>query len=105
MKNFENKLDRMMQRIWEESAKIRLPETPDTNDAWMQMEQLMDIQENESIQKTAIKSTVPVPFMKPRLVWAIAASLSIDIYFTHFCITLLQQHQLWLNAGNSRLLH
>jgi ferric-dicitrate binding protein FerR (iron transport regulator) len=75
MKNFENKLDRMMQRIWEESAKIRLPEAPDTNDAWMQMEQLMDIQENESIQKTAIKSTVPVPFMKPRLVWAIAAAL------------------------------
>jgi len=75
MKNFENKLDRMMQRIWEESAKIRLPEAPDANDAWMRMEQLMDIQENESIQKTAIKSTVPVPFMKPGLVWAIAAAL------------------------------
>jgi len=62
MKHFENKLDRIMQRIWEESAKIRLPETPDTNDAWMRMEQLMDIQEAESIQKAAVEPKTFSPF-------------------------------------------
>ncbi len=77
MKNFENRLDRMMQRIWEDSAKIRLPEVPDTNDAWMRMEQLMDIQENESIQKTVVKPTVLTSFMRPKLIWAVAAALTL----------------------------
>ena len=75
MKHFENKLDRIMQRIWEESAKIRLPGTPDTNDAWMRMEQLMDIQETESIQKAAVGPKALSPFIKPKLVWAVAAAL------------------------------
>ena len=77
MKHFENKLDRIMQRIWEESAKIRLPETPDTNDAWMRMEQLMDIQEAESIQKAAVEPKAFSPFIKPKLVWAVAAALAL----------------------------
>lgn len=77
MKNFENKLDRMMQRIWEESAKIRLPEVPDTNDAWMRMKQLMDIQENESIQKTVVKPTVLTSFMRPKLIWAVVAAFTL----------------------------
>ncbi len=79
MKNFENRLDRIMQRIWEESAKIRLPEVPDTNDAWMRMEQLMDIQETESIQKTAIKPMIPALFGRPKLVWAVAAALALTL--------------------------
>ena len=77
MKHFENKLDRIMQRIWEESAKIRLPETPDTNDAWMRMEQLMDIQNTGSIQKVAVGPKVLSPFIKPKLVWAVAAALAL----------------------------
>lgn len=77
MKHFENKLDRIMQRIWEESAKIRLPGTPDTNDAWMRMEQLMDIQETESIQKAAVGPKALSPFIKPKLVWAVAAALAL----------------------------
>ena len=79
MKNFENKLDRIMQRIWEESAKIRLPEAPDTNDAWMRMEQLMDIQETESIQKVVAKPITPALFIKPKLVWAVAAALALTL--------------------------
>lgn len=75
MKNFENKLDRMMERIWEESAKIRLPEAPDINDAWLRMEQLMDIQKNESIQNIAVKPLVPISNMKPKLIWAMVTAL------------------------------
>ena len=58
MKNFENKLDRIMQRIWKESAMVRLPKVPDVNDAWMRMEQLMDIQETESDRKSVCRERV-----------------------------------------------
>ncbi len=81
MKNFEKKLDRIMQRIWEESGKIRLPEAPDTNDAWMRLEQLMDIQENESIQKIAVKQFVPKSILKPKLIWAMVAAMAL-IFFS-----------------------
>jgi len=81
MKNFEKKLDRMMQRIWEESGKVRLPEAPDANDAWMRLEQLMDIQENESIQKIAVKQFVPNSILKPKLIWAMVAAMAL-IFFS-----------------------
>jgi len=77
MKNIENKLDRIMQRIWKESSMVRLPKVPDVNDAWMRMEQLMDIQESKSIQKTTVKPAISAIFMKPKFVWAMAAVLTL----------------------------
>ncbi|MBC8323026.1 MAG: FecR domain-containing protein [Candidatus Marinimicrobia bacterium] len=37
----------------------------------------MDIQENESIQKTVVKPTVLTSFMRPKLIWAVAAALTL----------------------------
>ena len=79
MKNFENKLDRIMQRIWKESAMVRLPKVPDVNNAWMRMEQLMDIQETESIQKTTVKPAMSAIFIKPKLIWSVAAALTLTL--------------------------
>lgn len=66
-----------MLRIWEESAMIHLPKAPDTNDAWMRMEQLLDRQDTATFQKTVFTPKVQPPILKPKLIWAVAAVLAL----------------------------
>lgn len=79
MNDFNNKLDQTMQRIWEESAKIRISETPDVNDAWMRLEQLIEIDEATVADQPVDKSIFTSPFIKPKLIWAVATALVIAI--------------------------
>ena len=45
MKSFENKLNKKMKLLWEICSEIQTPEIPNTNDAWLQMEQLIEREE------------------------------------------------------------
>ena len=91
MKDFESKLDRKMKCIWVESAHIRLPEPLNVDDAWMRLEQRMEIEESKKIEAVSSKPSIIQSFLKPKLVWAIATTLVLVVLtppvFNHFTTT------------------
>ncbi len=79
MNKFESKLDRVMKRIWEESAKTRVHKTPDKQEMWLRLEQLMDIEETKTETAQHSQPVISTPILKPKLVWAFAAVVTLAI--------------------------
>ncbi len=79
MNKFETHLDREMKHIWEESAKVRLLKTPDKREAWMRLEQLMDIEESRTEAQHQSEPVFSTPLFKPKLSWAFAAIFTFAI--------------------------
>jgi ferric-dicitrate binding protein FerR (iron transport regulator) len=75
MKSFDKKIKKEFKLLWEMSSEIHLPEPPNTDDAWMEMEQL--IEQNEV--KTKLSPARFYPKRKfspqPRFAYVIAAVL------------------------------
>ena len=57
MKSFDKKINKKFKLLWNMSSEIQLPEPPKTNDAWLEMEQL--IERNEVKLKLAPERIYP----------------------------------------------
>ena len=74
MKSFENKLNKKMKLLWEICSEIQTPEIPNTNDAWLQMEQLIEREEIKE-KYSPVKTRWGQNFQfKPRIVFAFATA-------------------------------
>ena len=90
MKSFDKKIKKEFKLLWEMSSEIHLPEPPNTDDAWMEMEQL--IEQNEVRGKLSPARFYPrrkfLP--QPRFAYVIAAVLIFTL--------LSQPAYLWLTT-------
>jgi len=90
MKSFDKKIKKEFKILWEMSSQIQLPEPPNTNNSWMELEQL--IERNEVKQKLSPTRIYPRwKFLRqPRFAYVIAAV---------FMLTLLSKPTfLWLTT-------
>ena len=90
MKSFDKKIKKEFKLLWEMSSQIQLPEPPNTNNSWMELEQL--IERNEVKQKLSPTRIYPRwKFLRqPRFAYVIAAV---------FMLTLLSKPTfLWLTT-------
>ena len=67
MSTFKNKLPDDLKVIWELTRKLKVHNSPDTSDAWMRLEQRLDMEQNAP---SKIQSGRLFPFIQPRLVYA-----------------------------------
>jgi len=67
LSTFKNRLPDDLKSIWQLTNKLKIHNMPDTSDAWMRLEQKLDMKQNVSSQ---IKSRRLLPFIQPRLVYA-----------------------------------
>ena len=67
MSTFKNNLPDDLKKIWELTRKLRIHTSPDTSDAWMRLEQRLDMKQNIS---SKIYSRKLFSFTKPKLVYA-----------------------------------
>ena len=67
MSIFKNKLPDDLKNIWELTSKLKVHNTPDTSDAWMRLEQRLDIEQNVL---SKVQSRRLFPIIQPRLVYA-----------------------------------
>ena len=90
MRSFDKKIKKEFKLLWEMSSEIHLPEPPNTDDAWMEMEQL--IEQNEVKAKLSPARFYPrrkfLP--QPRFSYVIAAVLIFTL--------LSQPAYLWLTT-------
>ena len=74
MKSFENKLNKKLKLLWDICSELQILETPNTDDGWLQMEQLI---EHEEIKEkySPVKTRWGQNFQfKPRFVFAFATA-------------------------------
>ena len=90
MKSFDKKIKKEFKLLWEMSSEIHLPEPPNTDDAWMEMEQL--IEQNEVKGKLSPARFYPRRKFspQPRFAYVIAAVLIFTL--------LSQPAYLWLTT-------
>ena len=90
MRSFDKKIKKEFKLLWEMSSEIHLPESPNTDDAWMEMEQL--IEQNEVKGKLSPARFYPRRkfFPQPRFAYVIAAVLIFTL--------LSQPAYLWLTT-------
>ena len=90
MKSFDKKIKKEFKLLWEMSSEIHLPEPPNTDDAWMEMEQL--IEQNEVKGKLSPARFYPRRKFspQPRFAYVIAAVLMFTL--------LSQPAYLWLTT-------
>ena len=55
MSTFKNKLPKNLKSIWDATKNLKTNRIPDTEDAWMRLEQQMDIYESSSSKSTSAK--------------------------------------------------
>jgi len=67
MSTFKNKLPDDLKSIWELTSKLKVHNTPDTSDAWMRLEQRLDIEQNVP---SNVQSRRLFPIIQPRLIYA-----------------------------------
>ena len=67
LSTFKNKLPDDLKAIWELTRKLKMHNSPDTSDAWMRLEQRLDMEHNA---QSKIQSGRLFPFIQPRLVYA-----------------------------------
>lgn len=67
MSTFKNKLPDDLKVIWELTRKLKMHNSPDTSDAWMRLEQRLDMEQNAP---SKIQSGRLFPFIQSRLVYA-----------------------------------
>ena len=48
LSTFKNNLPDDLKNIWELTSKLRIHTSPDTSDAWMRLEQRLDMKQNTS---------------------------------------------------------
>jgi len=90
MKSFDKKIKKEFKLLWEMSSEIHLPEPPNTDDSWMEMEQL--IEQNEVKAKLSPARFYPRRKFspQPRFAYVIAAVLIFTL--------LSQPAYLWLTT-------
>ena len=90
MRSFDKKIKKEFKLLWEMSSEIHLPEPPNTDDAWMEMEQL--IEQNEVKGKLSPARFYPRRKFspQPRFAYVIAAVLIFTL--------LSQPAYLWLTT-------
>ena len=64
MSTFKNKLPKNLKSIWDATKNLKTIRIPDTEDAWMRLEQQMDIYESSSSKSTSAKVSHSI---QPRL--------------------------------------
>ena len=67
LSTFKNKLPNDLKVIWELTRKLKMHNSPDTSDAWMRLEQRLDMEQNAP---SKIQSGRLFPLIQPRLVYA-----------------------------------
>ncbi len=77
MSSFDKKLPNDLKRIWEASKQINTPAGPSTADAWMRLEQRLDIKDPVPARIKERKNYFPI---QPRLAYAF--TLMIIVFLT-----------------------
>jgi ferric-dicitrate binding protein FerR (iron transport regulator) len=90
MKSFDKIIKKEFKLLWEMSSEIHLPEPPNTDDSWMEMEQLIERNEVKTKLSPARFYSRRIFSTQPRFAYVIAAVLMLTL--------LCQPAYLWLTT-------
>ena len=90
MKSFDKIIKKEFKLLWEMSSEIHFPEPPNTDDSWMEMEQLIERNEVKTKLSPARFYSRRIFSTQPRFAYVIAAALMLTL--------LCQPAYLWLTT-------